>query len=95
MIVYPKGRGPGSGREHTLVSGMPPNGSGAFAVIGYERSGEIEYDLRRGDEFSLRRGGVSQTYRVSAVGPTQVLIENLKTRQLVRLRRHDRPADRL
>lgn len=84
-----------TGREHTLVSGMPPNGSGAFSVVGYEGSGETAYDLRRGDEFQIRRGGVVRKYRVTGVGPTQVLIENLRTHQVVRLRRHDRPADRL
>ncbi|MFT5466304.1 MAG: ankyrin repeat protein [Verrucomicrobiales bacterium] len=84
-----------SGREHILVSGMPANGSGAFAIIGYKGSGDTEFDLRRGDEFQIRRGGVSQKFRVTAVGPTQVMIENLNTHQVVQLRRHDRPADRL
>ena len=83
-----------SGQQHTLVSGTSAQGSGAFAVLGYQESGATEFDARRGDEFRIRRAGVSLTYRVTAVGPAQVILENLKSHQIINIRRQDKPTDR-
>lgn len=83
------------GARHTLVSGTSAQGSQAKAVLGYEGSGKIEFGAQRGDEFQIRRAGIAMTYRVTSVGPAQVMLENLKSHQIITIRRHDRPADRL
>ncbi|MEM7015095.1 MAG: hypothetical protein AAF585_26850, partial [Verrucomicrobiota bacterium] len=83
------------GERHTLVSGTSAQGSQAYAVLGYQGSGKVEFEAKRGNEFQIRRAGIAMTYRVTSVGPAQVLLENLKSHQIITIRRHDRPADRL
>ena len=73
-----------TGEPHLVVKGVPARSSKAFAVMSVGR-GNL-YDVRRDDEFELA-GTNRSTYRVIDVRPTQIVIENRETGEIVTVQR--------
>ncbi len=70
-----------SGERHLLVKDLPSKSSKTYAVMEMDASGTA-YDVRAKDEFTAVGEDFADRYRVVDVRPTQVVIENLDTRDL-------------
>jgi len=74
-----------TGRRHIVKRQQPASSSEATALISAGPNGEV-YEVREGDEFSAGDNSPVR-YQVLDVRPTQVVVENLQTRETVTLAR--------
>lgn len=74
-----------TGQRHLVLKNEAARSSQATALISAGPGGEV-YEAREGDEFSIG-GETPVSYRVLDVRPTQVVVENLDTRETVTLAR--------
>jgi hypothetical protein len=76
-----------TGEKHLLVKGVPGRSQDTYAVVSMP-PGDQRYVVHERDRFTaVNRSDQVEEFEVLEIRPTQVLIENLETREIVTIER--------
>ncbi len=79
-----------SGHRHLVVRGLPAMSNNVYALVTLGDDDKVYYDARIGDRFTADAG--SESYRVLAVRPKQIVIQEERSREVFAVLRTHRQA---